>query len=185
MASGSESVATEGGALIVTGVSRVAVAPVPSRTVTETVDIPVTVAVPARLTPVASVVIVSISQSSDEAQRTSFVHSGRVLVEAAMRYRFYTGEWPEDSGSGDVPSGLEDYIVESQWTLGPPIGGVWDQEYNSFGLVSAVGVHFDGTGETRDDAYMVNIDAMIDDGDLSTGGFQKLAADRYYFVIAD
>jgi prepilin-type N-terminal cleavage/methylation domain-containing protein len=133
----------------------------------------------------ASIVIVNISSSTEQAQRSSFAAAGRVLVEASMRYKFDTGEWPEDSGSGFVPTGLEPYIVEQQWLLGTPIGGVWDSEYNAFGIVSAVGVHFDGTGDTHDDAYMLSIDTRIDDGNLSTGGFRKIADARYYFICMD
>jgi hypothetical protein len=30
---------------------------------------------------------------------------------------------------------------------------------------------------------MTEIDALIDDGDLTTGGFQKTEATRYYIVL--
>ena len=32
---------------------------------------------------------------------------------------------------------------------------------------------------------MQQIDASIDDGDLTTGLFQKVGGKRYYFVVAD
>ena len=32
---------------------------------------------------------------------------------------------------------------------------------------------------------MQEIDAIIDDGDLATGVFRKLAGRRYYFVLAE
>jgi hypothetical protein len=32
---------------------------------------------------------------------------------------------------------------------------------------------------------MTTLDAMVDDGELATGGFRKLADTRYYFVLAD
>ncbi len=68
---------------------------------------------------------------------------------------------------------------------GTTIGGVWDSVNNSFGITSAIGVHFNGVGETRKDPYMREIDAAIDDGDLQTGWFQKIAGKRYYFIVAD
>ena len=46
-------------------------------------------------------------------------------------------------------------------------------------------LHFDGTGDTRDDAFMLEIDEQVDDGDLTAGLFRKLAADRYYFIVMD
>ena len=133
----------------------------------------------------ASVVIVSIATSTEEAGRSAFMQTGRVLVDAAMRYKFSTGEWPVDSSSGAVPTGMTGYFVVEQYLAGTPIGGVWDTEYADSGITSAIGVHFNGTGDTRDDAFMILIDQRMDDGNLSTGGFRKLASERYYFVLAD
>ena len=52
-------------------------------------------------------------------------------------------------------------------------------------LTAGVGVHFDGAGKTRDDLYLQRLDAIIDDGDLTSGQFRKLAKDRYYNVVAE
>ena len=49
--------------------------------------------------------------------------------------------------------------------------------------MSAFGVHFNGTGNTQDDAYMTEIDRTLDDGDLTTGAFQKIDSDRYYNIV--
>ena len=76
-------------------------------------------------------------------------------------------------------------MQQNKWEGGTPIGGVWDAENNSFGLTSSIGVHFNGMGKTRDDAYMQQIDAAMDDGDLATGGFRKIAGDRYYMVVVE
>ncbi len=32
---------------------------------------------------------------------------------------------------------------------------------------------------------MQQIDAAMDDGDLATGGFRKIADDRYYMVVVE
>jgi len=56
-------------------------------------------------------------------------------------------------------------------------------ELNSFGITSALGVHFND-GTNPGDAYMQEIDQIYDDGNLATGGFQKIAVNRYYFIIA-
>jgi prepilin-type N-terminal cleavage/methylation domain-containing protein len=132
----------------------------------------------------SSVVVTAVSTTPEEAQRATFAASGKTLVEAATRYRWKTGEWLEDASSGVVPNGFDSYVLASQWGA-TPIGGVWDTELNSFGIVSALGVHFNGAGTKRDDAYMQQIDALVDDGNLGTGGFRKLGADRYYFVLAE
>jgi prepilin-type N-terminal cleavage/methylation domain-containing protein len=133
----------------------------------------------------AAIVITTVSSFRAEAERTAFATNGKAFVEQAKLYRLQEGLWLEDSSSGVLPTGFEEYITMSSWEGGTPVGGVWDAELNSFGIVSGLGVHFNGSGETRDDAFMLDIDAMVDDGDLATGGFRKIAGDRYYFVLAD
>ena len=133
----------------------------------------------------ASIVIAQFRDASDDAVRATFLINGKTFVESAMRFRLDTGQFLEDSSSGALPAGFEQYVQPEKWVGGTPIGGVWDAELNSFGITSALGVHFNGSGATRDDAYMVQLDAAVDDGDLATGGFRKIAGDRYYFIIAD
>lgn len=133
----------------------------------------------------ASVVIAQFRNASDDAARAAFLINGKTFVESAMRFQLDTGQFPEDSGSGFLPAGFEQYIQAEKWVGGTPIGGVWDSELNSFSITSAIGVHFNGAGVTRDNAYMQQVDAMVDDGDLATGGFQQIANDRYYFIIKD
>ena len=138
----------------------------------------------------ATVVIAQFRNAGDDAARATFVINGFKFVEAAALYRVDTGEFLEGSGSGKLPEGFEDYIQPEKWLAGTPIGGVWDVEYNKHGITSAIGVHFKGKGNKGKsglpgDAYMQEIDATIDDGDLETGGFRKIARDRYYFIIAD
>ena len=133
----------------------------------------------------AAIVIPQFSNASDDAARATFLINGKIFVVAAMRFELDTGQFPEDSSSGALPAGFEQYIQPEKWIGGTPIGGVWDCELNSFGITSAVGVHFNGSGVTRDMAFMQQVDAMVDDGDLTTGSFQQIAADRYYFIVED
>ena len=123
---------------------------------------------------------------TDDANRSAFVANLRTFAKAANCYRAFNEDFLEDSSSGEVPSGLENYIEERKWTRITPIGGVWDAELDSFGVKSAIGVHFrNGKGAIRDDAYMTEVDIAFDNGDLNTGQFRKIAADRYYLIIED
>lgn len=133
----------------------------------------------------ASVVIAQFRNTGEGVASAVFHSNGRMFVKAAIRFRLDTGQFLEDTSSGALPTGFERYVQAENWVGGTPIGGVWDAELNSYGITSALGVHFDGTGATRDDVYMAELDAAIDDGDLTTGGFRKIADDRYYFIIAD
>ena len=133
----------------------------------------------------AAVVLPQFLGVGDDVREITFVTDARIFVEAAKRYMIDTGEYLEDSESGELPNGWEPYIQEDKWTSGTTIGGVWDVELDSFGIKFALGVHFNGEGATRDDEYMQRIDARFDDGDLATGGFRKIGDDRYYCIIED
>ncbi len=134
----------------------------------------------------AAIVIPQFTSASQEAARSSFVTSLKQLVTAAELYRNKEGEYVADSSSGVFPPEFAEYVRVEDFESGTPIGGVWDFEFeDTAGVTSAVGVHFNGDGETRDDAYMVQIDALFDDGDLEAGAFQRLAAGRYYYIITE
>ena len=132
----------------------------------------------------ASLVIGSVSDGAEDATHMSFIQSGRTLQQAARRYHLETGEHLEAADSGVLPAGFENYVQENRWNS-TPLGGVWDTELGTGGVSVSLGVHFNGTGATRDDAYMTEVDAIFDDGDLTTGDFRKIGADRFAFVVAN
>lgn len=133
----------------------------------------------------ASLVIARVRVATDDASRATFLTNIRAFAEAAQRYRLATNEYLPETESGVVPVGFETYIKPEGWVQRTPIGGMWDVEFNTFGVTSALGIHFTGTDAQPDDVYMQEIDASMDDGDLTTGDFQKLAADRFYLIIAE
>lgn len=132
----------------------------------------------------AVIVIALFGDSRKETEQAGFVDSLRTFVEAAMIYQAKTGDYPVDGSSGIVPPGFEDYVDEDAWSRPTPIGGVWDTELDSYGVKSALGVHFWGGGAVQDGAYMQEVDALFDDGDLGAGRFRQLDPDRYYYIVA-
>jgi general secretion pathway protein G len=132
----------------------------------------------------AALVVPGYVGAMDETARGAFIADLKIFGDAAALYYARTGEYLEDADSGVIPSGFDSYIDEARWTTGTPIGGVWDTEqYDLGGVASAIGVDFDGTGNTRDDAYMLQIDQTFDDGDLADGLFRKLGDGLYYFIV--
>ena len=92
---------------------------------------------------------------------------------------------PRATGGTKVPT--PDVLLADldTWTEPTPLGGVWDSELDSFGVWSALGVHFNGIGATPSTAEMAEVDDAIDDGDVTAGAFRQLASDRYDFVIQE
>ncbi|MEO0630089.1 MAG: prepilin-type N-terminal cleavage/methylation domain-containing protein [Planctomycetota bacterium] len=132
----------------------------------------------------AAVVVPSFANAVEPSKHASFATSARAFAQAMMYYRAETGAWPADGTSGQVPAGTEDLLDVDAFESPTPIGGVWDGESDPTGLGYGVGVHFDGTGQTRDAAYMQLIDELMDDGDLTTGWFMEFPGNRYYLVLA-
>ena len=134
----------------------------------------------------SGVVVVNLHSTAREADQDMFISQMRLFAEAAQRYMSETGEYLEDAASGQCPAGFEAFVDEQLWNAPTPIGGRWDVELDSFGIKSGFGVHFiAGSGPNPGDAYMRQIDAKLDDGNLATGHFRKIAPNRYYFVIED
>jgi len=135
----------------------------------------------------AAIVIPQFTSAAEDAKKVVFITDLREFNKAAIRYRFDTDEYLEDASSGVLPSGWAPYLDESKWVNGTPIGGVWDMEsFGEGGYAQALGVHFDGTGQTRDDDYMLEIDGAFDDNALSTGVFREIVNDqRYYYIVAE
>lgn len=130
------------------------------------------------------IVIPVFGDISGDSLRSAFVTDIKTYASAEAIYRFKTMSFLEDAASGVCPAGFEVYIDEAKWQAGTPLGGVWDAELNSFGITSGFGVHFQA-GPRKDDAFMIEVDALLDDGDLATGIFRKIADDRYYFIVRD
>jgi len=129
----------------------------------------------------AVIVIAMFNDTTKQATQTAFISDTKVFVDAAMLYQVKTGDYLEDSSTGDVPAGFDTYIDTRVWMQETPIGGEWDCELDSFGIKSALGVHFQG--DQPDDAYMIEIDSILDDGDLTTGAFRKIAGSRFYYIL--
>ncbi|MEL6499621.1 MAG: prepilin-type N-terminal cleavage/methylation domain-containing protein [Planctomycetota bacterium] len=133
---------------------------------------------------IAAVVVPAFANAVEPSRHASFATSARAFAQAMQLYRAENGEWPEDGSSGQAPAGTEDLLDVTAFESPTPVGGAWDGESDSSGLAYGIGVHFNGTGTTRDDTYMLDIDIMMDDGDLTTGLFRSFPDNRYYLVLA-
>jgi len=134
---------------------------------------------------IAMILVAKFSDFTDESRQTAFVADMRNYATAAMMFTMQTGKYLAAAPSGDVPPGFENFIEPAKWANGTPIGGVWDVEHNAFGITSSFGVHFVSGTTSRDDAFMGEVDRLIDDGDLNTGVFRKIDSDRYYYVLVN
>lgn len=114
-------------------------------------------------------------------QNAKVVSDLRVFAGMIDTYSQEAGAFPDNANSGQLPAEMVPYIKASQWEEGPPIGGLWDIEKDSFGITSAVGIH----GFTVPNEQLLRLDLKFDDGNLGTGNFRKLASDRFYYIVQE
>jgi prepilin-type N-terminal cleavage/methylation domain-containing protein len=132
----------------------------------------------------AAIALPQFRAPQEDARHVAFINDLQVFAEAAKLFRIRTGDHLKDADTGLLPEGWGEYVNARRWVRTTPIGGAWDVERDSYGVVSALGVDFSGGGEDRDDAYMLEIDRLCDDGRLDTGQFRKLAEGLYFYVLA-
>ncbi len=135
---------------------------------------------------IAGIVIPSVKAASTEATQNVFATNLKSFHQAATYYYKKTGEFPPNASSGQVPSGMEDYVNEALWTKRTPIGGAWDVTWTTVDgeTVCWVGVHFiDGASTYPETSFMQGIDALVDDGDLSAGAFIRFGPCQYFMKV--
>ena len=128
----------------------------------------------------AAIVIPRFTGATDEARQCTFIASLKTYADACEYFAAKEGRYPPDGSSGSIPSGFEEYVDQIEYESPTPLGGSWDTEFNDSGVTSAIGVHFQGV-DVPD--FMLQIDETFDNGDLSSGVFQQLAADRFYYIV--
>jgi len=121
----------------------------------------------------------AISNAKMNSQNSRLLNDFRAFSGALETFALESGDYPEDSSSGAIPAGLEEYIQTDKWIGGAPIGGVWDVEKEQFDVTSAIGVH----RYTVSEKQLNRFDLRYDDGDRSTGKYRNLASDRFYHVV--
>ena len=130
---------------------------------------------------ISAIAIPRLSRGSEGAAVNAFVSEINNYANAIDRYRLETGNDVPDTTSGVFPSALSEYIREKDWSS-TPIGGQWDIEANGIGgHALSIGVHYNG--ESPRLATLEQVDQAPDDGDLNTGNFRLIGANRYYLIL--
>lgn len=141
------------------------------------IEIMIVVAIIALL---AAMAVPSFLRARQKSQNAKFMNGLRIACDAFQQYAIENRAYPPDVFRGIVPPGMATYFDTSlNWTGRTPIGGNWDWDYNVFGFVAGVSV----ASPTASIEQITEIDARMDDGDLSTGQFQDKGGGRYSYII--
>jgi prepilin-type N-terminal cleavage/methylation domain-containing protein len=126
----------------------------------------------------AAVGMRSFIQARKSATHNQFVAELRVAYDAFAMYSVEHGKYPPDTTPSVIPAGMSTYLTRMRWTEKTPIGGQWDWDNGQFGSKAGVSVYMPPVL----DEEMREIDALIDDGNLNTGAFQKRANGFIYIM---
>lgn len=102
--------------------------------------------------------------------------AGHAFLQCVME----TGDYPADTAPGQMPADMAGYFWNFPWTEDTVVGGHWDWDYEQFGTKAGVSVHMPAWEDDR----MQLIDAVMDDGNLSTGQFRKRSG-GYMYVLEE
>ena len=127
----------------------------------------------------ASFAIPAFRRANIEAINSRLLNDYRIHAEAFKRFALETGAYPPDGGFGSMPVGMSEYLPAS-W-LDSPVGGQWIWDYNQWGITAGIGIRNANVSSQQ----MTLLDEQLDDGDLATGVFRKINADRYTLVIEE
>jgi len=115
----------------------------------------------------------------------------RVLAGAFQHYNAATGGWPPLSIEvGVVPTGMQDYLRDTNWTRQTAFGGgyVWERDvtHNGRKVRAAIALQSTDTSPVRmTAAELARFDEQFDDGNAATGFVQTGYLDLPLYVIED
>lgn len=127
----------------------------------------------------AALAVPAFARIHASAQNSRFVSDLRTFSQAFETYSLKNGNWPGNVGTGVVPPGMSGELNDGAWTTAKnSVGGRWNWDLGMNGITAGIST----TNVTATDAQMTAIDAKIDDGDLSTGRFQKFGT-RFTLIL--
>ncbi len=127
----------------------------------------------------AALAIPAFQRVQRASQNARIVNDFRVFAQAFDIYNSQNGGWPANAGAGAVPTGMTSTFKEDVWKApSTVIGGRWNWDKNRSEFVAGISI----SGATCSDEQLQEIDAKLDDGNLSTGNFQKLS-DRVSYIL--
>lgn len=132
----------------------------------------------------AALAIPTVRRTQLASRTTRMVNDFRVFAQAFEIYNTQHGGWPDSADPGAIPTlpvSIADTLKAASWQGPTAIGGQWQWENN---LASSGDAGVCITNFTCTDEQLQQIDARLDDGNLTTGIFRKTSASQVIYVLA-
>jgi type II secretory pathway pseudopilin PulG len=131
----------------------------------------------------AALAIPAVRRTQRASQNTRVINDFRVFVQAFEIFNTNNGGWPQTAPAGTLPTlpvSIADTLKAASWENPTVLGGSWQWD-NALAAAGPAGICI--IGFTCTDQQLQQIDAKLDDGNLTTGNFQKTAANRVILIL--
>lgn len=127
---------------------------------------------------VMSFAVPKVKQAERQSRSTIIVADLRTFSTAFEGYAQERGSWPEESDAGKIPTDMEGRLGPTGWLRPTPIGGQYNWESNQMhgGVRYRAAISISETsisGLPVNEEILLEIDKLLDDGNLDTGSFRK------------
>jgi prepilin-type N-terminal cleavage/methylation domain-containing protein len=139
------------------------------------VEIMIVVAIIGMLTALA---IPNILKAGKSTRRSRFAREIQTAGHAFLQYSLENGKYPGDKTPAQMPEGMSEYLRKFPWSKDTVIGGKWDWDFEQFGVKAGVSVK----SPHWEDEQMLEVDEMMDDGNLGSGHFRKRSGGYIYII---
>jgi prepilin-type N-terminal cleavage/methylation domain-containing protein len=119
-------------------------------------------------------------QARTDSQNNAFISDIRSIANCFEMYACENTSYPAEQPAGSRPPEMAGFLRQTDWSERTTIGGYWDWDAGIFGYTAGIAV----SGPGRTDAEMTEIDARLDDGDLTTGIFRQRAG-GFVFLLEE
>lgn len=127
----------------------------------------------------AALAIPAFQRVRQASENTRIANDIRIFSQSFEIYNTQNGGWPPNAGSGVIPAGMAGDFKADVWQKVTAIGGRWNWDYGLGTIVAGVSI----AGFTCSDTQLLAIDTKIDDGNLTTGYFQKVSPTRVTLIL--
>ena len=128
-----------------------------------------------------SVAAPKLVNTSQVAAVNAFATKLTAYADAFDLYKAKNGAYPNNEATGVLPTGMDKFISPTEFARETPLGGYWDYAATGPGLNAGVGVEYlNGVGFPGT-AVLLEVDKILDDGNLSTGALVLLNTTHKWF----
>lgn len=119
--------------------------------------------------------------TTQTASINAFATQLTAYADAFDLYKVENGTYPNTANTGVLPPGMEKFINAREYARPTPLGGYWDYTASSGGSNAGVGVEYLNGAGFPGTAPLLEVDAMLDDGNLSSGSLTLLNLTSKWF----